>query len=141
MQQVNLFNQINITTTKVINSIGQLNNNLKETVRSTVCEDKGYSFMKAVKGTPAYWKNFLHDVLAMVKQLGLPTFFLTLSCADLRRKELILIISRLNGVNLDENGESDYFQKCEILDSNPVFKRLCLSSNSKSRLAQVGLLN
>ena len=32
--------------------------------------------MKTVKGTPVYWKKFLHDVLAMVKQLGLPTFFL-----------------------------------------------------------------
>ena len=32
--------------------------------------------MKTVKGTPVYWKKILHDVLAMVKQLGLPTFFL-----------------------------------------------------------------
>ena len=76
--------------------------------------------MIAVKGTPAYWKIFLHDVLAMVNQLGLPTFFLTLSGADLRWKESILIISRLNGVDLDENSEIDYFQKCEILNSNPV---------------------
>ena len=76
--------------------------------------------MKAVKGTPAYWKIILHDVLAMVKQLGLPTFFHTLSCADLQWKELILIISRLNGINLDENSEIDYFRKCEILNSNPV---------------------
>ena len=76
--------------------------------------------MIAVKGTPAYWKIFLLDVLAMVNQLGLPTFFLTLSGADLRWKESILIISRLNGVDLDENGEIDYFQKCEILNNNPV---------------------
>ena len=33
--------------------------------------------MKAVKGTLAYWKNVLHDVLAMVKQLGQPKSFLT----------------------------------------------------------------
>ena len=31
-----------------------------------------------------YWKQLLYDVLAMVKQLGIPTYFLTLSCADLR---------------------------------------------------------
>ena len=31
-----------------------------------------------------------------------------------------MIISRLNGLNLDENSEIDYFQKCEILNSNPV---------------------
>ena len=80
----------------------------------------------------------------MVKQLGLPRFFLTLSCADLRWKELILIISRLHGLNLDEkNSEIDYFQKCEILNSNPVlvarhfqyrvetfFKEIILHKNS-----------
>ena len=80
----------------------------------------------------------------MVKQLGLPTFFLTLSCADLRWKELILIISRLNGLNLDENSEIDYFKKCEILNSNPVarhfqyrvetfFKEIILHKNGPLR--------
>ena len=39
--------------------------------------------MYTIKGTPAYWKKFLYEVLAMVKQLGLPTFFMTLSCANL----------------------------------------------------------
>ena len=63
---------------------GQLQNNINETVRSFVSEDKGYMFMKSVKGTPAYWNHFLYDVLAMVKQLGLPSFFVSLSCADLR---------------------------------------------------------
>ena len=38
--------------------------------------------MNTVKGTRAYWQRFFIEVLAMVKQLGLPTFFLTLSCAD-----------------------------------------------------------
>ena len=29
-------------------------------------------------------KKILHEVLAMVKQLGIPTLFMTLSCVDLR---------------------------------------------------------
>ena len=48
-----------------------------------IVRDKAYSFINAIKGTPAYWKKFLHEVLAIVKKLGIPTFFLTLSCADL----------------------------------------------------------
>ena len=60
------------------------------------------SFCYAAKGTPAYWKRFLFEVLAMVKQLGLPTFFMTLSCADLHWNELVLIISKLNGDNFCE---------------------------------------
>ena len=121
MQQINLFSQINIATSKVKGCInaGQLNNNFKETIRGFVCEDKGYLFMKSVKGTPAYWKNFLYDVLAMVKQKGLPTYFLTLSCADLRWDELLHIIAKLNGIDIKET-EINYFRKCELLNKNPV---------------------
>ena len=121
---------------------GQLENNFNETVRSFVSEDKGYMFMKSVNGTPAYWKHFLYDVLAMVKQLGLPSFFVTLSCADLRWDELIIIIARLNNINIQES-EIDYFRKCEILNQNPVltarhfqfrvetfFKEILLHKNS-----------
>ena len=40
--------------------------------------------MNTTKGTPAYWERFKSGVLAKVKQLGIPTFFLALSSADLR---------------------------------------------------------
>ena len=58
--------------------------------------------MSSVKGTPAYWKQFLLGVLAMVKQLRVPTYFLTLSCADLRWDELPYIINKLNNLGLTE---------------------------------------
>ena len=75
-----------------------------------------------VKGTPAYWKKFLYEVLAMVKQLGIPTFFLTLSCADLRWNELISIISKLNKLNLSDLDiiNLSYQDRCNLLNSNPV---------------------
>ena len=78
--------------------------------------------MNSFKGTPAYWKKFLHKVFAMVKQLGLPTFFMTLSCADLRWNELMSIISALKGETLQEEeiNRLDYFQCCSYLNLNPV---------------------
>ena len=77
MLQLNIYNQMNIAVSKVKGSInaGQLKNNFNETLRGLVCEDKGYSFLKSVKGSAAYWKILLYDVLAMIKQKGLPTFF------------------------------------------------------------------
>ena len=47
MQQINLFNQINVATRKVKGDItaGQLQQNFKETVRSFVCEDQAHLFM------------------------------------------------------------------------------------------------
>ena len=64
----------------------------KDNVREFITTDQDCSFMSCIKETPAYWKKFLFDVLAMVKQLGIPTFFLTLSCADWRWNEQISII-------------------------------------------------
>ena len=57
-------------------------------------------FMNAIKDAPAYWKKFLYEVLAVVKQLGLPTFLIF---ADLRWNELISVIVKLNGENLEED--------------------------------------
>ena len=58
----------------------------------------------------------------MIKQLGCPTFFLTLSYADLKWKEISEIISKLNKLNLSKEylESMNYFEKYELLNSNPV---------------------
>ena len=48
----------------------------------------------------AYWKKFMKDFMAMVKHLGIPPFFLKLSCADLRWNELTSIISEINDIEI-----------------------------------------
>lgn len=64
-------------------------------------------------------------MLAMVKQLGLPTFFMTLSCADLRWNELVEIIAKLNGNDISEEdiNNLNYFDRTKIMNSNPVLSR------------------
>ena len=48
----------------------------------------------------------------MVKKLGIPTFFMTLSCADLRWNEMIEIISKVNTLNLtDDDIKNMSYQK------------------------------
>ena len=75
LQQKNLNDQINIAMKKVT---GQLTAgrfaNYDESVKQFVSNDQGFLFMNQIKGTPAYWKKFQREVLAMVKQLGCPTF-------------------------------------------------------------------
>ena len=44
--------------------------------------------MKNVRGLPAYWQDQLYDVLAMLQTLHIPTWFLTLSAADLHWPEI-----------------------------------------------------
>ena len=101
---------------------GMLSRNFKQTVKQFIASDEAFSFMNTIKGTPAYWKKFLNVVLAMVKQLGQPTFFLTLSCADLKWNELISVISKLNNFNLFEEKVQNlsYRERCKLLNMNPV---------------------
>ena len=72
---------------------GTVKNNLKGKFEKFVASNNSFSFMSSVKETAANWRQFLHDVLAMIKQLGLPTCFLAISCADLRWEELQYIIT------------------------------------------------
>ena len=86
-QQLNLKSRINITMRQVSTNhltAGILSANFKDMIKSFIARDEGYSFMNTVKGTSAYWQRFLLAVLAMVKQLDLPRFFLRLTFADLR---------------------------------------------------------
>ena len=52
-------------------------------VKQLVRTEQAYKFLKNVCGSPAYWQNELYAVLAMLHSLGIPTWFLTLSAADL----------------------------------------------------------
>ena len=47
-----------------------------------------YYFMKSVRGSPAYFKDALHNLLAMIKNLGPPHLFLTFSCDEFTWPEL-----------------------------------------------------
>ena len=64
----------------------------------------------------------MYEVAALVKQLGIPTWFMTLSCADLRWPELFQIISRIQGKDItDEEVDAlSYDEKCKMLNLNPV---------------------
>ena len=64
----------------------------------------------------------MFEVIAMVKELGIPTWFMTLSCADLRWPELLQIIAKTKGHDLsDEEVEAlSYDDQCSMLNLNPV---------------------
>ena len=76
--------------------------NYKQSVEELFNKDQGFHFMNQIRGTPAYWKKFQYEVLAIIKQLGCPTFFLTLSCAYSKQKEIPEIISKLSKLNLSK---------------------------------------
>lgn len=76
-------------------------------------------FMQPLRGSPAYWDKNLKNLLAMVRQLGKPTFFLTFSAAEFRWPEVITAIKAQQGQKVDFAG-LDWAEKCDILRGNPV---------------------
>ena len=64
-----------------------------EALQQLVRNEQTYKFLKNIRGSPAYWQNELYDVLAMLHKLGIPTWFLTLSPADLHWPEMIQAVA------------------------------------------------
>ena len=52
-----------------------------------------YMFLKGIRGTVAYWKNALSNLLATLKTLGPPTLFVTLSADDCHWPELAMALT------------------------------------------------
>ena len=99
---------------------GLLNNaNTFDTLNQYFENGQAYAFMNSIKGIPGYSKKFNSEVLGTVKQLGVPTFFLTLSSADLRWNELVEIIQKLNKEDCNISNLSHH-DRCSILNSSTV---------------------
>ncbi len=62
-------------------------------------------------------------MLAMIRQLGIPTLFFTLSAAETRWPELLVILMktvRNKNITEAETSELDYKDKCELISKDPV---------------------
>ena len=64
--------------------------------------EQAYKFLKNVSGSRAYWQDQLYDVLAMLQMLSIPTWFLTLSAADLHWPEMIQAVAVQFGKKLTQ---------------------------------------
>lgn len=64
-------------------------------IENVIAKDDGYSVYKNIRSSPAYWKEQTKRVVAMVRQLGNCTFFITLSAAETKWNELLVILSKL----------------------------------------------
>ena len=75
-------------------------------------KDCAYRFLKNVRGSPAYFQTVMYDVLGMIRQLGMPTWFLTLSAADVQWPDVIQTIARQYSIKQsDEDVKSMSFEE------------------------------
>jgi len=64
-------------------------------VDSYVQHDDGFHILKGLRSAPSHWEAEKKKVIAMIRQFGLPTFFITLSAAKSKWNELLVILSIL----------------------------------------------
>lgn len=82
-------------------------------VASSSVYENSYMFMKSIRGTVAYFRNALYDLLAMFRSLGPPTLFVTLSADDLHWPELEMAAKN---VSYAEASSKNSFAKTVIED-------------------------
>ncbi|XP_072041439.1 uncharacterized protein [Amphiura filiformis] len=94
-----------------------------EEVKGLIRRDEGYRFLAKIRGTPAYWEKSKRDVFAMIRQLGIPTFFITFSAADRRWIDIdngILISQGKQPMTAEQHKNMTWEDHCKIIMSNPA---------------------
>ena len=88
-----------------------------------VKKDEGYYIFKQIRNSPAYLETRKRDVFAMIRQLGLPTWFMSLSSADTKWIDLLKMLATLNQ-KVDYSDEQianlTWEQKTKLIQSDPV---------------------
>ena len=99
---------------------GMLKN--KDTVNKLVHSEDAYKFLRQGRGSPAYWQHELYELLAMLRCLGIPTWFLTLSAADLHWVEMLETIAIHKGSPLTRKDikKMSIKERSEKLKANPI---------------------
>ncbi len=91
----------------------------KDSLQRILNYDEGYKFLKPVRGSPVFWQSVQKDLFAMVRQLGIPTWFCSFSSADLRWPEFMECIVKQEGCETPID-ELDWSDRCGMLKRNPV---------------------
>ncbi|XP_062618494.1 uncharacterized protein LOC134280069 [Saccostrea cucullata] len=90
-----------------------------EVLSKLMKNDEALRFMQPIRGTPAYWSAAQKDLFAMLRQLGIPTWFCSFSAAEHRWNDAVATILRQQCDSRDPCS-MDWSEKNEVLRSNPV---------------------
>jgi hypothetical protein len=89
-------------------------------------------YMKCLRGYASYWNTAKSDLLAMIRQLGAPTWFITLSANDINWDDMmknLLYAQHLSDNNIknvpfifDDNKAKNmtYKERAQLLNDHPV---------------------
>ena len=85
--------------------------------------DEGYYIFRQLRNSPAYLQSRKKDIFAMIRQLSLPTWFMSLSAADTRWTDLLKMLAKLNnGVSYTDKDieKLTWQEKTKLVQKDPV---------------------
>ena len=66
-----------------------------DVIASMLKVDDGYKIFRTLRGSPPYWEAAKKDLFAMIRQIGLPTWFISLSAAETHWTDLLISLGKL----------------------------------------------
>lgn len=93
------------------------------TLETLVTLDEGFKILKNLRGSPPYWQKAQRDLFAMIRQLGLPTWFMSFSAAETKWSHLLQMLAQINqnkSLTIDQVNNLNWQQKSELIRSDPV---------------------
>ncbi|XP_071177666.1 uncharacterized protein [Mytilus edulis] len=105
-------------------------------LKSLLSTDQGYNFLTPIRGTPPYWQSVLKDLLATIRQLGIPTWFATFSAADMRWSEIINLLMEQQQ-STQSFDDLDWTAKSEILRLIPVMNAVMFDHRFHTFLKEI----
>lgn len=64
-------------------------------VDKLIQHDEGYKILEKLPTSPSYWEKRGKELKSMIRQLGMPTFFITFSSAETKWGELLVILKKV----------------------------------------------
>ena len=95
----------------------------KETREKIVKLNDGYNILKTIRNSPPYFELKKKNLMAMIRQLGIPTLFFSLSSADTKWINLLKSIKQIVEnitVTDDQINNLTWYQKCKMISDNPA---------------------
>lgn len=89
------------------------------------CVERNLSVLKSISNSAHYWLSRRKDLFAMIRQLGKPTVFLTLSANEINWLNLLATLQRLNPTQVnrgavDSPNQLDRSRICHLVNEDPV---------------------
>jgi DNA replication protein DnaC len=89
-----------------------------------ICKlDEGYRIFRTLRGSPPYWEAAKKDIFAMIRQIGLPTFFFSMSAAETHWTELLHCLGKIlddKDYSQDDLESMTWQTKSRLIRSDPV---------------------